>query len=809
MLESLGVPRYRVIRRVGSGGMGELFEVWDERLDRRVAVKRLHPHVIARPDGEALVLHEARSAAKIEHPNVVRVYGVERSGNELLIEMQFIEGRPLCELLNGTPLPKELAADLLRQILGGLAACHAHGVIHRDLKPANVLVDAAGNVYLSDFGIAQVLRPDGCDTEHVSAWGTPRYSPPEAWEGGNPTPRWDLYAAGVIMREVLTGKTIFDGDTVADVRFQVSAGVEGSILADCPGLSREFAALIDSLTEKSPSARPESAQAALRLLRNTAEYSAAIDSTRPSSRLLVKRKGRTGRSLETEPVSPPAVRGGWWPRGAALLLVFLVVAVIGVGIVVLRPKPVTLPGEEPAVVPAAEKALEVHEPKFLTLMRGGTLYFAYDDGIHGEEIWGCIRGGEPVLIRDIVRGPGSSYPKYFHAMERGDYYFTAETPKTGREIWRGIQTASLVFDRPQLVKDIVPGAMGSMPNFLMGKGNILLFLASTPNAGTELWATMGAEGQTSMLADLRTGGDDSATNSLRTGSGVDSYYWVANNDKDAATSGGTEMGIFRYDFTEHVLEYIMPAHFETYGVVELNGKAYFLNSDATHGVEPWVYDLKTKQAQVFLDLWPGGESSTPHAFCIAGERIFFRATTDGLGQEPWISDGTPGGTRRIMDVNPGEGGSNAYNFYDLGGGEFAFRAQTDAHGLELWVTDGTPEGTYMPLDIFAGPKSGAPYNEERGGGMFFFSATSDVYGEELFVLKKSSGRWQVSLVADLMPGLESSYPHDLSFADETTGYFIANVTETEGWIYQLSITGDTIDVKSIPRPEPASYPVEP
>ena len=112
-----GVKRYKVIRLIGAGGMGELYEVWDTRLERRVAVKRLHPHLMARPDSEALVLREARAAAKVEHQNVVRIYGVEQAGEELLIEMEFIEGRPLNSLFYSGPLPAPLAVIRVMKLI--------------------------------------------------------------------------------------------------------------------------------------------------------------------------------------------------------------------------------------------------------------------------------------------------------------------------------------------------------------------------------------------------------------------------------------------------------------------------------------------------------------------------------------------------------------------------------------------------------------------------------------------------------------------------------------------------------------------
>lgn len=275
----LGVERFRNPRLVGRGGMGEVYEVWDSRLDRRVAVKRIHPDALREGERTATVLREARAAAKVEHPNVVRVYGVENAGTELLIEMQFIEGHALSELLRGMPLSGELAADLLGQILEGLIACHARGVIHCDLKPANILVTADGTAYLSDFGIAHALRGAaeyaGDFSQWMSRWGTPRYSPPEAWRGETPTPSWDLYSAGVILWEALCGAVPFQGDTPVSLREEIFRGITSQVRAERDGLSEPLAALIDALVRVDPMERPGDANAALRILRKTPEFFAA------------------------------------------------------------------------------------------------------------------------------------------------------------------------------------------------------------------------------------------------------------------------------------------------------------------------------------------------------------------------------------------------------------------------------------------------------------------------------------------------------------------------------------------------------
>ena len=131
---------YRILRQIGSGGMGTVYEAWDTRLERRVALKTIHPHLLQVSSISRRFENEAKRAARIEHPNVVRVYRVDHVDGQMVIEMQFIDGAPLNVLLQSGPLSPVQTADLLRQLFEALAACHEQGVIHCDLKPGNVLI---------------------------------------------------------------------------------------------------------------------------------------------------------------------------------------------------------------------------------------------------------------------------------------------------------------------------------------------------------------------------------------------------------------------------------------------------------------------------------------------------------------------------------------------------------------------------------------------------------------------------------------------------------------------------------------------
>ncbi len=214
--------RYRVLRLLGEGGMGLVYEVEHQTLRRRMALKMLRPKLAADPELSARFLREARAAAAIEHPNVVRItdFGVTREGPAYFV-MELLEGCPLRSLVRRGPLAPDRVAHIARQVADGLAAAHMAGVIHRDLKPDNVHVHEAGGdaVKVLDFGLARVAGTSKL-TQRGVVFGTPQYMSPEQASGGELDPRSDLYALGVILYELLTGRVPFVADSYMGVLTQ-------------------------------------------------------------------------------------------------------------------------------------------------------------------------------------------------------------------------------------------------------------------------------------------------------------------------------------------------------------------------------------------------------------------------------------------------------------------------------------------------------------------------------------------------------------------------------------------------------------
>jgi serine/threonine protein kinase len=282
---STGQSPYRIVRVVGSGGMGVVHEAWDTRLDRRVALKIMHPHLLSNPSLSTRFQKEARRAARIEHPNVVRVYRVDEWEGQVAIEMQFVEGRPLSSVLQAGPLSPFEAADVLRQVLEALQACHEHGVIHCDLKPGNLILADNGLVMLTDFGIARAFYEgvDASGTETMSAplWGTPQYTAPETWEEGAVSPQCDLYAAGTLIYEAIAGKLPYPGNTPIAVIKSVLTTSPLPIKTLAPDISDAFAGLVEDLIARTPALRPATARIALEMLRKTPEFDVQVAQTAP------------------------------------------------------------------------------------------------------------------------------------------------------------------------------------------------------------------------------------------------------------------------------------------------------------------------------------------------------------------------------------------------------------------------------------------------------------------------------------------------------------------------------------------------
>ena len=208
--------RYRIVGRLGKGGMGEVYRADDLKLGQSVALKFLSEK-LAEDEASLRRLHdEVRIAREIAHPSVCRVYDIGEADGVPFITMEYVDGEDLSILLRRIGrFPTDRAVQVARQVCAGLAAAHDKGVLHRDLKPANVMIDGRGRVRITDFGIAALA--DQMEGRSVQA-GTPAYMAPEQLAGREVTIQSDIYSLGLILYEIFTGKEAFHAETLAQVQ---------------------------------------------------------------------------------------------------------------------------------------------------------------------------------------------------------------------------------------------------------------------------------------------------------------------------------------------------------------------------------------------------------------------------------------------------------------------------------------------------------------------------------------------------------------------------------------------------------------
>jgi beta-lactam-binding protein with PASTA domain len=248
--------RYRVESHLANGGMATVYLGTDTRLDRTVALKIMHPELANDQDFVRRFVSEARSVAKLSHPNVVTVFDQGADGRTLFLAMEYVPGRTLRDLLRdrGRLGPRE-ALDIMDGALGGLAAAHTAGIAHRDVKPENVLIGDGHTVKVADFGLARLLSGVS-HTKSGMIIGTAAYLAPEQVLGQPTDARTDVYAAGVLLFELLTGRQPHTGDTPLGVAYKHVNEVVPPPSSIVPGLPPALDALVALATSRDPDLRP-------------------------------------------------------------------------------------------------------------------------------------------------------------------------------------------------------------------------------------------------------------------------------------------------------------------------------------------------------------------------------------------------------------------------------------------------------------------------------------------------------------------------------------------------------------------------
>ena len=255
--------RYEIGKRIGRGGMAEIFQARDILLDRPVALKVLFPEFATDPAFVERFRREAQAAANLNHPNIVGVYDWGKVNNTYYIAMEYVNGRTLADILkqSGTLTPMQVC-DLISEVASALISAHHNGVIHRDIKPGNILVSTTGQVKVADFGIARALGA-GVEqglTQTGAVMGTATYFSPEQAQGASTDQRSDIYSLGIVMYEMLCGVAPFTGENAVAIAYKQVHERAMPLTQRLASIPTDVAAIVAKCMEKSPDERYSSAE---------------------------------------------------------------------------------------------------------------------------------------------------------------------------------------------------------------------------------------------------------------------------------------------------------------------------------------------------------------------------------------------------------------------------------------------------------------------------------------------------------------------------------------------------------------------
>ncbi|PPS74836.1 MULTISPECIES: Stk1 family PASTA domain-containing Ser/Thr kinase [Streptomyces] len=259
--------RYRIDSRIAVGGMATVYRAVDTRLDRVLALKVMHPSLAVDASFVERFIREAKSVARLAHPNVVQVFDQGTDGSYVYLAMEYVAGCTLRDVLRERgALQPRAALDILEPVLAALGAAHRAGFVHRDMKPENVLIGDDGRVKVADFGLVRAV--DTVTNTTGTVLGTVSYLAPEQIEDGTADPRVDVYACGVMLYEMLTGDKPHDGDSPAVILYKHLHEDVPPPSAAVPGMAYELDAMVASATARTPALRPHDAVALLAQVRD-------------------------------------------------------------------------------------------------------------------------------------------------------------------------------------------------------------------------------------------------------------------------------------------------------------------------------------------------------------------------------------------------------------------------------------------------------------------------------------------------------------------------------------------------------------
>lgn len=352
--------RYQILEKVGAGGAAQVYKAMDTRLKRVVALKFLHESYLHDPTFVQRFEREAQAAAGLGSPNIVHIYDFEQADGQYFIVMEYLPHSLRDHLRRHARLPEHEARRLVSQVLEGLAIAHAAGLIHRDMKPQNVLLADQGQPKISDFGIVKALGRTML-TQSGKTPGTPQYMAPEQVKGEEVTPRTDLYAVGVMLYEMLSGRLPFEGEEPMLVALAHVLREPKPLREVAPHVSPAMAAAVEKALAKDPEARFPNAEEMRKALQNTANANAGDTPTvipKPQDPAVTADLPPVPHPV-TPPPPPPAPSRRLWTAISGVVGMLLI-AGIAIGAIMSRsggpgsPERESTPGTQVAANPGSQ-----------------------------------------------------------------------------------------------------------------------------------------------------------------------------------------------------------------------------------------------------------------------------------------------------------------------------------------------------------------------------------------------------------------------------------------------------------------------
>ncbi len=370
---------YRLISRVGKGGMGEVWRAEDSRLGRTVAIKVLPPSFVADVEATARLKREARTAAQLYHPSIATIHSIEQDGDHIFIVEEFVEGEPLTKVISRGGLSEAEICRIGRAVADALAEAHAKGIVHRDIKPDNIIVNG-NRVKVLDFGIAKQVGIEGASaadtptaafvTQQGMILGTIHYMSPEQALGKAVDGKTDVFSLGVVLYEMATGRRPFAGETITETMTQIIRDEPTEPHLVNPGISPAMNEIICRSLRKNAAERYTAAELVTALDTQmgrapTAPYTSPNAVTAPAMPAAAAATVITGSQMktvqETQPPPPPRRRGAL----AAVIVVMLVVLAAAAAVIARyrsAPAPVTQTTATTPVAPPSTTAVSVTAP---------------------------------------------------------------------------------------------------------------------------------------------------------------------------------------------------------------------------------------------------------------------------------------------------------------------------------------------------------------------------------------------------------------------------------------------------------------